>query len=157
MKTILRGFHNEIPYSLYTYIPPLSLTPHRHPLPRFRHPGVEDHTTPTYPYPHICSGILEMKTVLCRVVLKEHLMIPLYLYTPCPLTHTSPYPLHPILTIYLGSGIPEMKTILRGVVLKEYLTARTLVAKIVGLCTSLGCGLPIGKEVRYYIMPLFIY
>ena len=46
-----------------------------------------------------------------------------------------------------GSGIPEMKTILRGVVLKEYLTMRTLVAKIIGLVTSLGCGLPIGKEV----------
>ncbi|KAK2142090.1 hypothetical protein LSH36_997g02003 [Paralvinella palmiformis] len=44
------------------------------------------------------------------------------------------------------SGIPEMKTILRGVVLKEYLTLRTLISKIVGLCTSLGCGLPIGKE-----------
>ena len=46
-----------------------------------------------------------------------------------------------------GSGIPEIKTIMRGVVLKEYLTLRTLVAKIVGLCTSLGCGLPVGKEV----------
>ncbi|KAK2168076.1 hypothetical protein NP493_1244g00035 [Ridgeia piscesae] len=46
----------------------------------------------------------------------------------------------------IGSGIPEMKTILRGVVLKEYLTLRTLIAKVIGLCTSLGCGLPIGKE-----------
>ena len=40
-----------------------------------------------------------------------------------------------------------MKTIMRGVVLKEYLTLRTLISKSVGLCTSLGCGLPIGKEV----------
>lgn len=46
-----------------------------------------------------------------------------------------------------GSGIPEMKTILRGVILKEYLTFRTLISKMVGLCTSLGSGLPIGKEV----------
>ncbi|CAI9731394.1 channel 2 isoform X3 [Octopus vulgaris] len=46
----------------------------------------------------------------------------------------------------IGSGIPEMKTILRGVVLKEYLTFRTLVAKIVGLCSSLGSTLPLGKE-----------
>ncbi|XP_035829429.1 chloride channel protein 2 [Aplysia californica] len=46
----------------------------------------------------------------------------------------------------IGSGIPEMKTILRGVVLKEYLTFRTLVAKIVGLCSSLGSTLPFGKE-----------
>ncbi|PVD36642.1 hypothetical protein C0Q70_03628 [Pomacea canaliculata] len=46
----------------------------------------------------------------------------------------------------IGSGIPEMKTILRGVVLKEYLTFRTLVAKVVGLCASLGSTLPIGKE-----------
>ena len=40
-----------------------------------------------------------------------------------------------------------MKTILRGVVLKEYLNFRTLVSKIVGLSTSLGSGLPLGKEV----------
>ncbi|XP_072036571.1 chloride channel protein 2-like isoform X2 [Amphiura filiformis] len=46
----------------------------------------------------------------------------------------------------IGSGIPEMKTILRGVVLKEYLNFRTLVSKIVGLSTSLGSGLPLGKE-----------
>ncbi|CAL1547761.1 unnamed protein product [Lymnaea stagnalis] len=46
----------------------------------------------------------------------------------------------------IGSGIPEMKTILRGVVLKEYLTFRTLIAKVVGLCSSLGSTLPFGKE-----------
>ncbi|BFZ23826.1 hypothetical protein BsWGS_26865 [Bradybaena similaris] len=46
----------------------------------------------------------------------------------------------------IGSGIPEMKTILRGVVLKEYLTFRTLVSKVVGLCSSLGSTLPFGKE-----------
>ncbi|XP_071840808.1 chloride channel protein 2-like isoform X2 [Apostichopus japonicus] len=46
----------------------------------------------------------------------------------------------------IGSGIPEMKTILRGVILKEYLTFRTLVSKVIGLATSLGSGLPIGKE-----------
>ncbi|XP_077998012.1 chloride channel protein 2-like [Glandiceps talaboti] len=46
----------------------------------------------------------------------------------------------------IGSGIPEMKTILRGVILKEYLTFRTLIAKMVGLATSIGSSLPIGKE-----------
>ena len=46
----------------------------------------------------------------------------------------------------IGSGIPEMKTILRGVVLKEYLSARTLVAKVVGLTATLGSGMPLGKE-----------
>ncbi|XP_052820809.1 chloride channel protein 2-like isoform X3 [Mya arenaria] len=46
----------------------------------------------------------------------------------------------------IGSGIPEMKTILRGVVLKEFLTFRTLVSKVVGLCSSLGSTLPFGKE-----------
>ncbi|GFR83380.1 chloride channel protein [Elysia marginata] len=46
----------------------------------------------------------------------------------------------------IGSGIPEMKTILRGVVLKEYLTFKTLIAKVVGLCSSLGSTLPFGKE-----------
>ncbi|GAB6018690.1 hypothetical protein CHUAL_000366 [Chamberlinius hualienensis] len=46
----------------------------------------------------------------------------------------------------IGSGIPELKTILRGVVLKEYLTLRTLISKIIGLTTSLGSGMPLGKE-----------
>ncbi|CAG9861446.1 unnamed protein product [Phyllotreta striolata] len=46
----------------------------------------------------------------------------------------------------VGSGIPEMKTILRGVALKEYLTFRTLIAKIVGLTTTLGSSMPLGKE-----------
>ncbi|KAL1501247.1 hypothetical protein ABEB36_006608 [Hypothenemus hampei] len=46
----------------------------------------------------------------------------------------------------IGSGIPEMKTILRGVALKEYLTFKTLVAKIIGLTTTLGSGIPLGKE-----------
>ena len=57
-----------------------------------------------------------------------------------------------------GSGIPEMKTILRGVVLKEYLTLRTLIAKIVGLVTVLGCGVPVGKEVifRWFCYVFFL-
>ncbi|XP_074653821.1 chloride channel protein 2-like isoform X2 [Tubulanus polymorphus] len=46
----------------------------------------------------------------------------------------------------IGSGIPEMKTIMRGVVLKEYLTFRTLISKMVGLTSSLGSGMPMGKE-----------
>ncbi|KAK3105413.1 hypothetical protein FSP39_024702 [Pinctada imbricata] len=46
----------------------------------------------------------------------------------------------------VGSGIPEMKTILRGVVLKEFLTLKALISKVVGLCSSLGSTLPIGKE-----------
>ena len=45
-----------------------------------------------------------------------------------------------------GSGIPEMKTVLRGVVLTEYLTFRTLISKMVGLCATLGSGIPVGKE-----------
>ena len=49
--------------------------------------------------------------------------------------------------IQKGSGIPEMKTIIRGISLQEYLTFPTLLAKVVGLCACLGCGLPIGKEV----------
>lgn len=47
-----------------------------------------------------------------------------------------------------GSGIPEVKTIMRGVPLNEYLTFRTLLAKVVGLSTALGSGIPIGKEVN---------
>lgn len=49
--------------------------------------------------------------------------------------------------IVAGSGIPEVKTIMKGVILKEYLTLRTLVAKVVGLSSSLGSGLPLGKVV----------
>lgn len=36
---------------------------------------------------------------------------------------------------------------MRGVHLKEYLTFRTGLAKVVGLVTALGSGLPLGKEV----------
>uniref|UniRef100_A0A087Y5R5 Chloride channel protein 2 n=1 Tax=Poecilia formosa TaxID=48698 RepID=A0A087Y5R5_POEFO len=46
----------------------------------------------------------------------------------------------------VGSGIPEMKTILRGVVLKEFLTFKMLVAKVIGLISVLGSGMPLGKE-----------
>ncbi|EDO41473.1 predicted protein, partial [Nematostella vectensis] len=46
----------------------------------------------------------------------------------------------------IGSGIPEMKVILRGTVLSRYLSLRTLIAKVVGLLTALGSGIPIGKE-----------
>uniref|UniRef100_A0A674DZ46 Chloride voltage-gated channel 2 n=1 Tax=Salmo trutta TaxID=8032 RepID=A0A674DZ46_SALTR len=46
----------------------------------------------------------------------------------------------------VGSGIPEIKTILRGVVLKECLTFKTFVAKVIGLTSALGSGMPLGKE-----------
>ncbi|XP_071494370.1 chloride channel protein 2-like [Diadema antillarum] len=46
----------------------------------------------------------------------------------------------------IGSGIPEMKTILRGVVLEEYLSFRTFISKVIGLATSVGSGMPLGKE-----------
>uniref|UniRef100_A0A3B3UA08 Uncharacterized protein n=1 Tax=Poecilia latipinna TaxID=48699 RepID=A0A3B3UA08_9TELE len=49
----------------------------------------------------------------------------------------------------VGSGIPEMKTILRGVVLKEFLTFKMLVAKVIGLISVLGSGMPLGKEVTH--------
>lgn len=42
-----------------------------------------------------------------------------------------------------------MKTILRGVVLKEYLTFKTFVAKVIGLTSALGSGMPLGKEVTH--------
>jgi len=50
-------------------------------------------------------------------------------------------------SVVAGSGIPEVKTIMKGVILKEYLTLRTLVAKVIGLSSSLGSGLPLGKVV----------
>ena len=39
-----------------------------------------------------------------------------------------------------------MKTILRGIVIHNYLTWQTLISKVIGLCFSMGSGLPIGKE-----------
>eukprot|EP00026_Physarum_polycephalum_P003274 Phypoly_transcript_03284.p1 GENE.Phypoly_transcript_03284~~Phypoly_transcript_03284.p1 ORF type:complete len:744 (+),score=94.14 Phypoly_transcript_03284:148-2379(+) len=46
-----------------------------------------------------------------------------------------------------GSGIPEMKSILSGSNnLNQYLSIRTLVAKIVGLVSLVGCGIVVGKE-----------
>lgn len=46
-----------------------------------------------------------------------------------------------------GSGVAEMKVIIRGVVIKEYLSARTLLAKLIGVPFMLAAGLGLGKEV----------
>lgn len=46
-----------------------------------------------------------------------------------------------------GSGVAEMKVIIRGVVIKEYLSARTLLAKFLGLPFMLASGFGLGKEV----------
>ncbi|KAJ3651130.1 hypothetical protein Zmor_017187 [Zophobas morio] len=46
----------------------------------------------------------------------------------------------------VGSGIPEMKTLLRGVYVKDFLTFRVLVAKVVGITSTLGSSMPLGKE-----------
>lgn len=46
----------------------------------------------------------------------------------------------------VGSGIPQIKTILRGVFMKEFLTFRCLIAKWVGITSTLGSGMPLGKE-----------
>ena len=45
----------------------------------------------------------------------------------------------------VGSGLPEMKVILRGVVLPEYLSIKIFGAKVVGLTSTLGSGMPLGK------------
>ena len=45
----------------------------------------------------------------------------------------------------VGSGLPEMKVILRGVVLPEYLSIRIFGAKVIGLTSTLGSGMPLGK------------
>jgi chloride channel 2 len=45
-----------------------------------------------------------------------------------------------------GSGIPEMKCVLSGVTLGQYLSLKTLLSKILGLSTAIGCGLFVGKE-----------
>ena len=66
----------------------------------------------------------------------------------CTNTYYDPYvSSRCVYVTYSGSGIPEMKTIMRGVHVKEYLTFRTGIAKVVGLVTALGSGLPVGKEV----------
>lgn len=48
-----------------------------------------------------------------------------------------------------GSGVAEMKVIIRGVVIKEYLSARTLIAKLIGVPFILASGLGLGKEVSF--------
>jgi len=45
-----------------------------------------------------------------------------------------------------GSGVAEVKVILSGFVLHGYLGVKTLVAKSVALCLSVGSGLSLGKE-----------
>lgn len=46
----------------------------------------------------------------------------------------------------VGSGIPQIKTTLRGVILKEFLTLKVLIAKWVGITSTIGSGMPLGKE-----------
>ncbi|PAV84178.1 hypothetical protein WR25_17177 [Diploscapter pachys] len=46
----------------------------------------------------------------------------------------------------IGSGIPEMKAIIGGVLLKGYLSIKTLIVKMIGICLTIGSGLPYGKE-----------
>ena len=46
----------------------------------------------------------------------------------------------------VGSGIPEIKAILSGYWLARYLSARALVAKLLGLTTALAAGFAIGRE-----------
>ncbi|XP_015836329.1 chloride channel protein 2 [Tribolium castaneum] len=46
----------------------------------------------------------------------------------------------------VGSGIPEMKTLLRGVPIPDFLSFHTLIAKVVGITSTLGSTMPLGKE-----------
>lgn len=45
-----------------------------------------------------------------------------------------------------GSGIPEMKTLLRGVHIDDFLTFRVLIAKVVGITSTIGSSMPLGRE-----------
>ena len=46
--------------------------------------------------------------------------------------------------------------IISGFTLKNYLSARTLIAKVIGLVFTLGGGLPVGKEVSVVHDTVFI-
>lgn len=92
----------------------------------------------------------------CR---KPHLRRSLIIcHTCCPFIVCLPHHYLFISMFFAGSGIPELKTILRGVVLKEYLTFKAFIAKVIGLTAGLGSGMPVGKEVNFFIsLHLSIY
>ncbi|KAF6039388.1 hypothetical protein EB796_002304 [Bugula neritina] len=92
--------------------------------------------------------LLEAHNVMYEEAARIHpaLQVTTWIVYPIILILFSTYFVHMVAPNAIGSGIPEMKTILRGVILKEYLTFRTLLSKMVGLTTSLGSGLPFGKE-----------
>mmetsp|Transcript_85904 Transcript_85904/g.168043 ORF Transcript_85904/g.168043 Transcript_85904/m.168043 type:complete len:963 (-) Transcript_85904:51-2939(-) len=45
-----------------------------------------------------------------------------------------------------GSGIPEIKAYLNGINLNKVVRIRVLIFKVIGMCFSVGAGLPLGKE-----------
>ena len=45
-----------------------------------------------------------------------------------------------------------MKAIIGGVMLKGYLSIKTLIVKMIGICLTIGSGLPFGKEVEIFII-----
>eukprot|EP00045_Choanoeca_perplexa_P017447 m.253614 g.253614 ORF g.253614 m.253614 type:complete len:1612 (+) comp17541_c0_seq3:233-5068(+) len=53
---------------------------------------------------------------------------------------------HYISSTAKGSGIPSLKVFLSGIAVKDYFSARTLIAKVVGLTLAIGSGLFVGKE-----------
>lgn len=44
-----------------------------------------------------------------------------------------------------GSGIPEIKAYLNGINLNKVVRIRVLIFKVIGMCFSVGAGLPLGK------------
>jgi len=46
----------------------------------------------------------------------------------------------------IGGGISEIKAFLNGVNLNQFVNVRIVLAKILGICFSIGAGLPIGKK-----------
>lgn len=45
-----------------------------------------------------------------------------------------------------GSGIPEIKAYLNGINLNKVVRIRVLIFKVIGMCFSVGAGLPLGKR-----------
>lgn len=51
-----------------------------------------------------------------------------------------------------GSGIPEIKAYLNGINLNKVVRIRVLIFKVIGMCFSVGAGLPLGNDISLLLL-----